>query len=47
MQVRGVIDKNIDHIEVFQESEPMELSKDEIAELVSLVKKEISGPESS
>jgi hypothetical protein len=44
MQVRGVIDKNIDHIEVFKESEPKELSKDEVAELVRLVKKEISGP---
>jgi hypothetical protein len=44
MQVRSVIDKNIDHMEVFQESEPKELSKDEVAELVMIVKKEISGP---
>jgi hypothetical protein len=50
MQVRTVIDKNIDHIELFQESEPKELSIDEVAELVRTVKKEISGhkePESS
>ena len=50
MQVRGVIDKNIDHIKVFQGSEPKELSKDDVAELVMIVKKEISGtkePDSS
>ncbi|MFZ0554884.1 MAG: hypothetical protein WAM26_06285 [Nitrososphaeraceae archaeon] len=41
--MRGIINKNIDYIETFQESEPKELSKDEVAELVRIVKKEISG----
>ena len=50
LQLRGIINKNIDRIETFRESEPKELSKDEVAELVTIVKKEISGhkdPESS
>jgi hypothetical protein len=42
IQVRGIINKNIDHIEAFPESEPKELSIDEVVELVSMVKKEIS-----
>jgi DNA-directed RNA polymerase subunit F len=49
IQLKGIINKNIDYIETFQESEPKELSKD-VAELVTMVKKEISGrkdPESS
>lgn len=44
LQVRDIINKNIDHIEPFPESEPKELSKDEIVELVRIVKKELSGP---
>jgi hypothetical protein len=44
IQVRGIINKNIDHIEAFPESEPKELSRDEIVELVRIVKKELSGP---
>lgn len=44
MQVRGIINKNIDNIEAFPESEPKELSRDEIVELVRIVKKELSGP---
>jgi hypothetical protein len=50
MQVRNIINKNIDHIEAFPESAPKELSIDEVVELVSMVKKEISDrkePESS
>lgn len=43
MQVRGIIDKNIDNIEASQKSEPKDLSRDEIVELVSMVKKELSG----
>lgn len=43
LQLRGIINKNIDRIETFRESEPKELSKDEVAELVTIVKKEISG----
>ena len=43
MQVRSIINKNIDHIETYPESERKELSKDEILELVNMVKKEISG----
>lgn len=43
MQVRGVIDKTVDHSAAFQVSEPEELSEAEVAELVRLVKKEISG----
>jgi hypothetical protein len=43
IQVRDIINKNIDHIETFQGSELKEFSKDEIVELVRIVKKEISG----
>ena len=43
MQLRNIINKNIDRIEIFQENEPKDLSKDEVVELVSVVKKEISG----
>jgi hypothetical protein len=43
MQVRGIIDKNIDRIEAFPGNEPKELSKDEIIDLVRMIKKEISG----
>ncbi len=44
IQVRDIIDKNINRIEVFPKNEPKELSRDEIAELVRLVRKELSGP---
>jgi hypothetical protein len=44
MEVRGIINKNIDHIEAFPENEPKVLSKEEIVELVRIVKKELSGP---
>lgn len=43
IQLREIIDKNIDRIEPFPSNEPKDLSKDEIVELVSMVKKEISG----
>ena len=43
MQLRMLIDKNIDRIEAYQKDEPKDLSKDEIVELVSMVKKEMSG----
>ena len=42
MQVRGIINKNIDHIEAFPEIEPEVSSKDDVLELVRIVKKEIS-----
>jgi hypothetical protein len=42
IQLRSVINKNIDRIEPIR-SEPRDLSKDEIVELVSMVKKEMSG----
>ena len=47
IQVRDIIDKNINRIEVFPKNEPKELSRDEIAELVRLVRKELSGPKGS
>ena len=47
IQVRDIIDKNINRIEVFPKNEPKELSRDEIAELVRLVRKELSGPKRS
>ncbi|HZD36292.1 MAG TPA: hypothetical protein VE130_13910 [Nitrososphaeraceae archaeon] len=43
MQVKRIINKNIDLIEPSLETEPKDLSKDEIAELVSVVRKELSG----
>ena len=43
MQLRKLIDKNINRIEAYQKNEPRDLSKDEIVELVSMVKKEMSG----
>ena len=43
MQLRNLIDKNIDRIEIFQKNEPKDLSKDEIVELLTMVKKELSG----
>lgn len=43
MQVRGIINKNIDQIDTFPESEPKELTKDENVELVNIVNKELSG----
>ncbi len=43
-QVRDIINKNINHIEPRPENEPKELSRDEIVELVRIVKKELSGP---
>jgi hypothetical protein len=42
MQLRNLIDKNIDRIEAFQKNEPQDLARDEIVELVSMVKKEMS-----
>jgi hypothetical protein len=42
IQVKSVIDKNIGNIEMFQDSDPTGLSKDEVAELVKLIRKEIS-----
>ena len=42
IQLREIIDKNIDRIETFPSNEPKDLSKDEVVELVSMVKKEIS-----
>jgi hypothetical protein len=47
MQVRGVINKNIDLIKTFPESEPKDMSKDEIVELVMMVKKDLSRPNDS
>lgn len=47
IQVKSIIDKNLDHIEVFQDSEPKELSEDEVGELVKLIKNEISGSKES
>ncbi|MGC2425668.1 MAG: hypothetical protein WA421_01425 [Nitrososphaeraceae archaeon] len=44
IQVRDVIGKNIDNLKSFQEYSPKELSKDEVEELVKIVKKEISRP---
>jgi hypothetical protein len=43
IQLRSLINKNIDRIETFQKNEPKDLSKDEIVELVTMVKKELSG----
>jgi hypothetical protein len=43
MQMIDIINKNIDQIDPLPESEPKELSKDEIVDLVRLVKKELSG----
>lgn len=43
MQLRNLIDKNINRIETFQKNEPKDLSRDEIVELVSMVKREMSG----
>jgi hypothetical protein len=44
IQVRDVIGKNLDHIMSIQENQPRELSKDEVDDLVTIVKKEISRP---
>jgi hypothetical protein len=44
IQTRGIIEKNLNHIEAFRGTEPKELSKDEILELIEMVKKEMSGP---
>ena len=43
IQVRDIINKKIDQIETFPESIPKELSKDEVLELVEIVKKDLSG----
>jgi hypothetical protein len=43
MQLRHLIDENIDLIEAHQKTEPKDLSRDEIIELVGIVKKEMSG----
>ena len=42
MQIRGIINKNIDQIEVSPATAPKELSKDEVVELLNMVKKELS-----
>ena len=39
MQVREVINENIDHLRYIKENEPKELSKEEIDNLVMIVKK--------
>ena len=44
IQVRDVIGKNLDRIMYIQENQPRELSKDEVDDLVTIVKKEISRP---
>ena len=46
MQARSIIEKNLNHIEAFRK-QPKELSKDEVLELVKMVKKEMSGPKKS
>lgn len=46
MQARSIIEKNLNHIEAFRK-QPEELSKDEVLELVKMVKKEMSGPKKS
>ena len=46
MQARSIIEKNLNHIEAFRK-QPQELSKDEVLELVKMVKKEMSGPKKS
>ncbi len=43
IQLRSIINNNIDRIETLQINEPKDLSKDEIVEFVSMVKREISG----
>ena len=43
IQLRNIINDNIDRIETSQISKPKDLSKEEIVELVSMVKNEISG----
>ncbi len=42
IRIKEIIKKNIDHIKTFQEIKSLDLSKGEIDELVSIVKKEIS-----
>jgi hypothetical protein len=42
MQARSLIEKNLNQIEAFRK-QPKELSKDEVLELVKMVKKEMSG----
>ena len=42
----GLIEKNLNQIEAFRK-QPKELSKDEVLELVKMVKKEMSGPKKS
>ena len=42
IQLKEIIRKNMDHIKSFQEIKSQDLSRDEIAELVNMVKKEIS-----
>lgn len=47
IQARDIIEKNLNHIEAFRGTEPKELSKDEVLELVETVKKEMSGQKKS
>jgi hypothetical protein len=47
MQAREIIEKNLNHIEAFRSTEPKELSKDEVLDLVEMVKKEMSGSKKS
>jgi hypothetical protein len=42
MQLKEIIRKNMDHIKSFEEIKSQDLSRDEIGELVNMVKKEIS-----
>ncbi|MGB7664581.1 MAG: hypothetical protein WBL67_17755, partial [Nitrososphaeraceae archaeon] len=42
IQIKEIIRQNMDHIKTFQEVKAEDLSKEEISELVNIVKKEIS-----
>ena len=44
IQMRDLIDKNLDHVLFIQKNQPRELSKDEVDDLVRIIKKEISRP---
>ena len=42
IQIKEIIRQNMDHIKTFEEVKTEDLSKEEISELVNIVKKEIS-----
>ena len=42
IQIKEIIRQNMDHIKTFEEVKAEDLSKEEISELVNIVKKEIS-----